>query len=61
MSKKVPKEMTLEERQKIAEEIRQHQYKWMRSMEVSNMETFNSFTSEMVQGNDEVWMGNPAM
>ena len=59
--KTVPKEMTLEVRQKIAEEIRQHQYKWMSSMEVSNMETFNSFTSEMVQGDDEVWMGNPAM
>jgi hypothetical protein len=59
--KEAPKEMTLEERQKIAEEIRQHQYKMMNSMEVTNMETFNSFIEEMVPGDDEVWMGNPAM
>jgi hypothetical protein len=59
--KEVTKEMTLEERQKIAEEIRQHQYKLMNSMEVTNMETFNSFVEEMVPGDDEVWMGNPAM
>ena len=59
--KEVPKEMTLEERQKIAEEIRQHQYKWTNSLEVFNMETFKSFVDEMVPGDDEVWMGNPAM
>lgn len=59
--KNTVKEMTLEERQKVAEEIRQHQYKMMNLMEVTNLETFNSFIDEMVPGDDEVWMGNPAM
>ena len=59
--KEVPKEMTLEERQKIAEEIRQHQYQWTNSLEIFNMENFKSFVDEMVPGDDEVWMGNPAM
>ena len=59
--KNAVKEMTLEERQKVAEEIRQHQYKMMNLMEVTNLETFNSFIDEMVPGDDEVWMGNPAM
>jgi hypothetical protein len=59
--KEVPKEMTLEDRQNIAEEIRQFQYNWLNSMEVFNNETINVFLSGMVPGDDEVWMGNPAM
>ena len=53
--------MTLEERQKIADEIKQHQYKWMKSMEVANMETFNEFLAEFVPDDDAVWIGKPAL
>lgn len=57
----VPNELSLEQRQNIAEEIRQFQYKWLKSLEVFNEENFNVFLSGMVPGDDEVWMGNPAM
>ncbi len=59
--KEVPKELTLEQRQNIAEEIRQFQYNWLKSLEVFNEENFNVFLSGMVPGDNEVWMGNPAM
>jgi hypothetical protein len=56
-----PRELTLEERENIAEEIRQFQYNWMKSLEVFNEENFNVFLSGIIPGDNEVWMGNPAM
>lgn len=57
----VAQEMTPEDREKVATEIREHQKKMRSLFEVSSVENFNTWMTDMVPGDDEAWMDNPAM
>ena len=59
--REVPKEMTPEDREKVATEIREHQKKMRSLFEVSSVENFTTWMNDMVAGDDEVWIDNPAM
>lgn len=54
------KEMTIEQRQEVANTIKQQFQKWTDLLKDHNQENFDKVMYDYVESNDEAWMDNPA-